>query len=451
MPTTAHGPCSLLTLLALLAPLTSQSGLPDPTLAGEGFVRIGVGLPRDAKSLALQADGRIVFVGSAATAPNGSWVVGRCLDDGSLDTGFGSGGLVTIAGGWSGAEASDVAIDPQGRIVVSGRDIVPGRSTASFALRRFLSNGAVDISFGNGGLAAAAIDYTAWSTSLVLVPASSPWGYAVVVAGHSFPHNGGSRLALAQFTDEGVLDTAHFGAWTNKKHIARTGYVIDGAYGNSMLLTGSRIGVAADGKLVLAAYITSVIDSSYLIARYLPDGSVDNSFGTGGHVLDSVQTGMGSRQPRGCMVQPDGKIVVVGRGRGAGETNIGSLLLRYHVNGSRDTGFGSNGLVQTGRGYENQPACTVERSIDGRLTMVTTAVIGGDGQLTSFRFLADGSPDPSYGTGGQGAVFGVVPSAGNQSYELAWRTSTDALGRVVCAGYSAATEGAYYLVGRILP
>src|SRR5712671_6649117 len=194
------------TLAVLTQSLVAQAGLPDPTFGGQGFVRINSGQTTSANGLAVQGDGRIVFVGRANGSPNPSWVIGRTLDDGSLDGTFGTGGITVIAGQASYAEADDVAIDPQGRIITTGRD------ANGFNVRRLLANGAIDTTFGTSGLVRTAIDQTAYSITLVLPPdASSPSGYAIVVGGYCLPHNGSARFALARYTAAGVLDTATFG------------------------------------------------------------------------------------------------------------------------------------------------------------------------------------------------------------------------------------------------
>ncbi|MCB9884433.1 MAG: hypothetical protein H6838_03020 [Planctomycetes bacterium] len=435
----------LSTTFLVLGVLPAQAGAPDMAFAGQGFEHLAGG--NDVCAVAVQADGRIVYAGSAATSPNWSWVLGRCLDNGAPDPSFGNSGLVVVPGGFGTGQATDLAIDPQGRIVVTGKDIVPGTNRASFTVRRFLADGTPDSSFGVGGLAAAAIDYEAFSITLGLVPAGGPSGYAIVVGGYSKARNSGYHFALARFTDGGALDTANFGDWTSRKHTSRKGYVLDDTYNNASLLPRSRMAIAPNGNITMVGYLVSVVDSDFLIASYLPDGSSNTAFGSGGHVLDSVAPGMGSRQPRGCVAQADGMVIVVGRGRNPGQGNIGTVLLRYDTNGARDAGFGVNGLAQTGIAFENQPAHNVEIDGNGRVTVATSAVMGAETQITSFRFLANGQPDPGYGTAGQGAVFGALPSSGDQS--VVWKTATDGLGRTVLCGYGFSNGNAQQLLGRI--
>ena len=71
----------------------------------------------------------------------------RYNSDGSLDTSFGIGGSV-VTGLLRG---SDVVIQPDGKIVVAGDSLGP-QMNGDFAVARFNSDGSLDTSFGIGGV-----------------------------------------------------------------------------------------------------------------------------------------------------------------------------------------------------------------------------------------------------------------------------------------------------------
>src|SRR5262249_5240268 len=106
-----------------------------------------------AKGVALQADGKIVVVGFTfgGTATNDNFAVVRYSADGSLDASFGQGGKVST--NFSGASIDDayaVAIQSDGKIVLAGTSNRIGNF--DFALARYNSDGSLDSTFGTGGL-----------------------------------------------------------------------------------------------------------------------------------------------------------------------------------------------------------------------------------------------------------------------------------------------------------
>jgi uncharacterized delta-60 repeat protein len=105
------------------------------------------GSGEEAHAVAVQGDGKIVAVG----ASNGDFAVARYNPDGTLDTGFGTGGIVTtdFEGGDDVAHA--VAVQGDGRIVVTGSEVTPPINAPNFALARYNSDGTLDTTFGPGG------------------------------------------------------------------------------------------------------------------------------------------------------------------------------------------------------------------------------------------------------------------------------------------------------------
>jgi uncharacterized delta-60 repeat protein len=105
--------------------------------------------------------------------------------------------------------------------------------------------------------------------------------------------------------------------------------------------------VQPDGKILVAGFATSAseIDSDFALARYNPDGTLDTSFGTGGIV--TADHGTRSDDARALAIQPDGKIVLAG----SADEDIG--LARYMPNGSLDPTFGSSGRTITDLGFED--------------------------------------------------------------------------------------------------
>ncbi|HEU5478068.1 MAG TPA: PASTA domain-containing protein [Gaiellaceae bacterium] len=108
------------------------------------------------------------------------------------------------------------------------------------------------------------------------------------------------------------------------------------------------IAVQPDGKIVVTGVQNDV---GWLLARYLPDGAPDSSFGDGGYVETNLK-GNDLAEANKIALQPDGKIVVAGRRVGGpcqDCSNVSSefMLARYNPNGSLDTSFGTDGITTT--------------------------------------------------------------------------------------------------------
>ena len=98
--------------------------------------------------------GKILAVINARTATDGLFGLMRANADGTLDSAFGIGGFsfaVVSPGNINNAFAYEMAVTPNGRIVVAGSGSQNGNSSIG-ALVRFLPNGALDNSYGSGGV-----------------------------------------------------------------------------------------------------------------------------------------------------------------------------------------------------------------------------------------------------------------------------------------------------------
>ena len=175
---------------------------------------------------------------------------------------------------------------------------------------------------------------------------------------------------------------------------------LDSSFGNGGVVTqgpGDAIAVQPDG--------TIVVGGGYTLARYLPDGSPDPSFGDGGSVA------LSGAYIRAVALQPDGKIVVAGTGGGSGGPEYvfsQFMVARYNSNGSPDTSFGTNGIVDTtipepGTPYQSSEATALAILPNGDILAAGIADVGGFPDNTYFalvQYKPDGSLDPSFGDDG---------------------------------------------------
>ncbi|MFL6273632.1 MAG: hypothetical protein ACJ74G_00360 [Blastocatellia bacterium] len=246
-----------------------------------------------ATAIAIQPDGKIVVAGSALNDTTGSdFALARYNNDGSLDTSFGSGGKVTTDFFGDSDEARTIAIQSDGKLVAAGT-IGKSGTVTDFALARYNLNGTLDVSFGTGGKVTT--DFFGKNDGLGDI-AIQPDG-KIVAAGLALNETAGFHFALARYNSDGSLDTG-FGSG---------GKVTTIFFGPGDLAT--TIAIQSDGKIVAAGYVFNST-SDFALARLNNDGSLDASFGSGGKVTTDF---FGSRDGvQAIAIQADGKIVAAG-------------------------------------------------------------------------------------------------------------------------------------------
>ena len=154
--------------------------------------------------------------------------------------------------------------------------------------------------------------------------------------------------------------------------------------------------IQSDGKIVASLWVENVTATMCGLVRYTVNGTLDPSFGSGGKVISNV--GGGNQSFEGVAIQTDGRIVSVGFASGAIRQYV---VARYNSYGSQDASFGMNGLVKGSFGTsttDNLQAVAIQA--DGIILAVGNTRQTSVAQFVVARFLMNGSPDGSFGTGG---------------------------------------------------
>ncbi len=256
--------------------------------------------------LVLQGDGSIVLVGGVFNS--GLFLEG--FDGrGRHDVGFGLGGTVrTYPSGEDVATAA--ALQADGKIVVVGYGESESSSDDEFLLARYTAKGAVDPTFGQRGLVYTDFNQSSDTARAVVI---QPDGKIVVSGAAS------GTFAVARYYEDGTLD-ATFGAGGKVRTLVSEGNSPGGAV--------YAMALRPDGKIVVIGYgysATPAPAQRMTIVQYNPDGTIDNTFGTGGIVTNSSEPWAVD-----LAVQPDGQLVVVG-----GSSVTGSNLSRYRYDSAR--------------------------------------------------------------------------------------------------------------------
>jgi uncharacterized delta-60 repeat protein len=182
------------------------------------------------------------------------------------------------------------------------------------------------------------------------------------------------------------------------------------------------VALQSDGKIVVGG-TSGVVDTTaeLAVARYNTDGSLDPSLGTGGKVLMNVSNGLGDGI-RGLAVQPDGKILGVGAAGGE------NLLIRFNANGSLDSSFGNGGTSQPVLG-DSGHLFTMRLLSNGTFLAAGTGSNGATQEdFLVARFTSTGDLDTTFGTGG------LVTTAITALNDLVFDMAVTGTGQIILAG-----------------
>ena len=165
----------------------------------------------EGRSVAVQTDGKIVVVGYATAASTEKFALARYNADGTLDTSFGDSGRVMTDVGISGSNATGVALQKDGKIVVAGYAVNNSGTDYDFACVRYNTDGKVDQSFGDGGKIMTSVGQGEGKANAVavhsdgkIIVAGSVYFGDVTVAGSVYV--GDSKFAVVRYEASGKLD-----------------------------------------------------------------------------------------------------------------------------------------------------------------------------------------------------------------------------------------------------
>src|SRR5579859_862753 len=186
---------------------------------------------------------------------------------------------------------------------------------------------------------------------------------SVVVGPAAWAHDSG--FGLARYLADGALDTS-FG---------NGGLVVTRSSQRSFV--ANALALQADARILIAGMVSDLPTASLqlAVARYNPDGTPDESFGTGGIAATSV--GAAGAQASAIALQPDGRILVAGTAFAHGTSNDEMALARFAPDGQLDTTFGSAGTLSTHVGAGAAAVQSLVLQPDGRILVAGTAFSNG--------------------------------------------------------------------------
>ncbi len=323
-------------------------------------------------------------------------------------TALGSGKLITTLGPRA-DRATAMAVQPDGRVLVAGfcQDI-------GLCAARYTSDGVLDASFGgNGKLPQIFVPNVAnVSATLALLP-----GGKFLLAG-TCSDLGSNDFCVFRFNADGSIDATFGPGATEGSVITPIGSGDDRV---QAMLT------QPDGKIVVAGTCNNGVDSDFCAARYLPNGTLDASFGGGGKLI----TAFSNRDDvvNAMALQADGKLLLAGYCNNGVTDDV--CALRYEINGTVDASFGVSGKLIVVVGSSVSVAYAVTLQSDGKLLIAAQCFTGSKVDFCTLRYNANGTLDTSFGGGGT-----LVTSVGTgNDYVTAMMLQSD--GKLILAGHCA--------------
>jgi titin len=382
----------------------------DTTFDGDGRVITDVlGSVDTAREVAFQSDGKMVVAGDSERPGGGiEFAIVRYNADGTIDSGFGVQGIVTLEFGKTFNRPTGVAVDSQDRIIVAGSayDNLQAQvgTNADFAVARLTTAGALDSGFGIDGKRTVDFGGTVDVAGGVAIDSRD----RIIVAGHTSGSGGtGPNFAVALLTTDGALDGSFDGDGRQ---------TVD--FGGSVDL-GQDVAVDSQDRIIIAG----LSSDDFAVARLSIDGALDGSFDADGK--RTVDFGSTSEIGKGVTVDSLDRIIVAGR------SNDDFAVARLTTDGALDSSFDDDGkqLVDFGNTSGSSQAVTVDAQ--DRIIVVGGSVqseTGGDFAVA--RLTTDGALDGSFDGDGKKLIdFGNTDDVG-------WGVTVDALDRIIVVGES---------------
>ncbi len=395
------------------ASIFAQDGGLDSTFHGDGkgIYPLGMGTA----SMILQPDGKIVVAGGGYPP---DFLMARVNSNGFLDNTFGQGGKVGLPFSYSeGMSGSDryyvydgLAVQSDGKILVAGTIAISNLDRNNdFAVARFNTDGTTDNSFGNSGMVS--IDVAGNNTNDEAYAVEVQADGKILLAGYA----SNEAFAVVRFNTDGTIDNT-FGSGG----IAST---VINATRWSVAMT-----IQPDGKILVAGTVGYPADSAdFAIVRYNIDGTLDNTFGSGGKMVDDL-TGTDDIA-YSLALQADGKILVAGHAPGT--FNYGYVLgefalVRYNPDGIRDNSW----LSQTTVVNDGARGISVAIQQDGKAIVAGASITSSSGEEENFglvRYNTDGTLDNTFG-------FGGIITTDFDGYEQGYDIAIQPDGKIVVSG-----------------
>ena len=344
-----------------------NDGSIDGSFGDNGATIFTAGSSTILDAVARADDGGILVAGATFLDDEGNVLMAKLLPNGQLDPSFGAGGLFISDVNGAEGRLLDLFILDDGRILACGWTL-DGNSSTNGLLMRFNANGTLDDTFSNDGI----LVNTNYSLNDALEGITVLEDGSILAAG-TVNVSDNPRTLLLKCDASGTLDLGFGGNGTIVPEFNAGRH-------------GAKEVIASDGDFVVCGYLGDAfnVHDAY-VARFGPDGSLDSTFGTDGLTrIDTAVYDGATDLIRDAL----GNIVLCGyTGESNGSSPRDVLLARLMPDGMRDLTFGTNGLVITSAGDGPNEANAIAIQPDSRIVVAGQAIVVDTGYVVVARYL----------------------------------------------------------------
>lgn len=333
-------------------------GALDPGFGAAGFVKTNILGIDNIFDMTTQPDGKIIAVGGCDV---GDFTIVRYLANGALDPTFSSDGIVFVDFGSTIEAARGVKVQTDGKIVVTGN------TSSGTGVVRLNADGSLDTTFDTDGKVIISIVNGSFSRGLELQPDGK-----IVLGGGSI-----TNFGIARLNPNGLLDTT---------------FDTDGIVSTNLTSTVSLedMKIQPNGRIVAVGTVATF--SMSVVVRYLSNGSLDTSFSGDGIAVNDFSPA--DESARSLVIDPISETITTVGANNAGTRSM--LIVRYLSNGNLDTSFSGDGILEI-----NDPikrGASVVQQSDRKFVFS-----GDDGGLDNVRLVRvnlNGTIDTGFGSNG---------------------------------------------------
>ena len=367
-------------LIALLFPLMSaaQFGTLDNNFDADGFLTYDVGSSSytTGYDVAIQADGKILLLGTTNTPLGLAPYVIRLFPDGSSDLSFGVNGGSALIVNNAEYDARQMLVQPDGKLVLVGGGVNDGVSGV-VVMRLNGVDGFLDATFGTDGVVHIPYPEDSYLFDLAIQPDGK-----IVAVGYSTESD--IDLLAVRLNADGTLDNT----------FSFDGKVVtdinDGDGGQAVV-------IGNDGKITVAGISFTESGSDALLVRYNTDGTLDSTFGANGIVLHEFSSGNSDLQD--IVLTATGSMYACGLAEGTGDNDF--LVAKFNTDGTLDNTFAMHGFDRMDIANSDDLANELLVQPDGRILAVGYSSVAGDYSSAMLRYNTNGLLDPTFGNLGQ--------------------------------------------------
>ncbi len=328
---------------------------------------------------------------------------------GSLDYSFGLNGIVSTPAlpGPGSSFISDIAVQNDGRIIVVGSS---GGNNSQSAVLRYNSDGSLDPNFDLDGI-------RIFSTIQIQSIALQADGKILLCGNRDFL---ATEFALARLNADGSFDSS-FG----------TSGTVTTAFPQSSFANAVAIGILPSGKIFAAGYANDpAMSNGYALAIYQTNGVLERQ------VIQQISAG--SDQARDAICQSDGKIILGGDSEMP--SNSSFTTVRFNVDATLDTSYGTNGIIRTDFGISRTAISSLAIQPDGKI--MATGVDYSDYKIAVARYNPNGTLDSTFDDDGRL----TTQIVGFSSYPRDIALQQD--GKIIVSGIATGSNGRDILLTR---